>query len=166
MALFALFEVFDAGQQHTGVGNDGAARFEDQLQIATDQLGLQRGGILLRMGWILVAVVDAQTTTDIQVMDVDAFGRQTVNQGQQTIHRLEEGLELGQLGADVAVDADDVDIRQGGGSVVQGNGALNRHTELILLEAGGDVGVGTGIDIRVDPYRDARHLAHVTRDCV
>lgn len=145
-------QVLHLGQQHAGIGNNRPARFENQLQIAAGQFGLQRGGILLRVGRVFVAVVNAEATADIEVMNMNAIGRQTINQRQQTVHRLEERFDLGQLRADVAIDADDVDVWQRRRLLIQGDSPFNRHTELVLFEPSGDIRVGAGIDVRIDAY--------------
>ncbi len=58
VASFPRLEVLDPGQQHAGIGDDGAARLEQQGQIPARQLLLERLGILGGMRWLLGAIVD------------------------------------------------------------------------------------------------------------
>ncbi|MNS67799.1 hypothetical protein D3C72_1010610 [compost metagenome] len=115
---------------------------------------------------LLGAIVDPETPAHVQVMDVDAFGRQLVNELQQLVGRFHKGIELGELGADMAIHPLDLDVGHGRRLAVDGGRLLDGDAELVLLEAGGDIGVSARIDIRVDPYRDPRLLAHAASDPV
>ena len=90
------------------------------------------------------------------MVECDAVGLQVVDQRQHTLQGIEERPQLGQLGPDVAVDAGDLDMRQFGGTAIQRRRLVDGDTELVLLEAGGDIGMGLRVDIRVDPQRDRR----------
>ena len=70
-----------------------------------------------------------------------------------------ERLQLGDLAADVHVDAGHGDCWQFGGAGVDGASALEGNTELIFFLAGRDLGVGARIDVRIDPEGDRRLLA-------
>ena len=59
----------------------------------------------------------------------------------------------------MAVDAFHLQMGQGGGLFVQGQGVLDGNTELGGLQARGDVGVGLGVHVRVDPQADGCLLA-------
>jgi hypothetical protein len=45
--------------------------------------------------------------------------RQLVDEGQDAVERLDEGRRIEQLRADVAVDAGDFDVGQGGGTAIE-----------------------------------------------
>ena len=62
--------------------------------------------------------------------------------------RVQVGRGLGDLRADVAVDADHLQARQRGGALVGAQRALVRDAELVALQAGGDVGMRLGVDVR------------------
>ena len=66
------------------------------------------------------------------------------------------GLEIGDLAADMHVDADDLDAGQFGRPLVDGAGALPGNAELVFLLAGRDLGVGARIDVRIDAEGDGR----------
>ena len=163
VAGLARLQVLDPGQQHASIGDDGAARLEQQGQIPARQLLLQRFGILGRMGWLLGTIVDPQTAAHIQMVDMNPFRRQTVDQPQQLVSRFHKGIQFSELRADMAIHPDDLDVRHRGRLAIDGWRQLDGNAELVLLEAGGDIGVSTGIDIRIDPYRYPRLLAHAAR---
>src|SRR5690606_24803720 len=103
---------------------------------------------------LFVAVAHTDTATQVQVTQVDAALGQAVDQHQQAVQGIKEGGQGSQLRADVAVDADHFQVRQLCGAHIQGLGFGDGDAELVFFEAGGDVRVGTGVDIRVDPQRD------------
>ena len=70
-----------------------------------------------------------------------------------------EGIDLADLGADVDGDACGVEPFGFGGLAVDGAGDLDVDAEFVLAEAGGDVGVGFGEDVRVDAKGEAGSLA-------
>ena len=70
-----------------------------------------------------------------------------------------EGLQLGDLAADMHVDAGHLNAGQGRGIGIDSAGALIGDAELVFLLAGRNLGVGLGVDIRVDAEGDMRLLA-------
>src|SRR5471032_55240 len=62
----------------------------------------------------------------------------------------------------VAVDAGHFQVRQLGGRAIGVERVVEGHAELVGLQAGGDVGMGLGVHVGVDPQRYARGLAHGT----
>ena len=91
----------------------------------------------------------ADTTAQVQVTQVDTALGQAVDQHQQAVQGIEEGLDGGQLRADVAVHAHHFQVGQLRGAHVNGFGVGDGDAELVFLETCGDVRVGAGIDIRV-----------------
>ena len=108
---------------------------------------------------LFVAVAHPEATTEVQVANADAFAGQAVDQPEQALEGVEEGLQLGQLRADVAVDADHLQVVKLGGAGVDRLGLVDGDAELVLFQAGGDIGVGLGVHVRVDPQRYRRFHA-------
>ncbi|MNE47125.1 hypothetical protein D3C80_1415080 [compost metagenome] len=109
--MFGVLEVFHAGQQHAGVGDDVAARLEHQGQVAiTDALA---DGLDVVAGqWrLFVAIAHADAATQVQVAQEDAAVAEAVDQRQQAVEGIEEGFQGGQLRADMAIDADHFQVR-------------------------------------------------------
>src|SRR5688500_11561517 len=98
------------------------------------------------------------------MLDLDALGGELVDQRQQAVEGVEEGRQASQLRTDMAVDTDHLQVRQGGGAGVNGRRLLDVDAELVFLQAGGNVRVGAGIHVRVDPQRDGRGLAQLGGD--
>ncbi len=61
------------------------------------------------------------------------------------------GPQFGDLAADMHVDAGDFYPRQRGGERIDFAGLFPVNAELVVLLAGGDLGVRAGIDVRIDP---------------
>jgi hypothetical protein len=90
------------------------------------------------------------------VVQHDAVAGQLVDQHQQLVERFGKGRRVEQLRADMAVDAADVDVRQGGGLSVERPRFVVGDAELVFLEAGRDVGVCAGVDVGIDAQADRR----------
>ena len=90
------------------------------------------------------------------MMDFDAVFLQLGQQLQYPLQRIFKGRKLGQLAADVAVDTENPDVRQFGGALVQCRRLGDVHAELVVFQAGGNVGVGLGVHVRVHPNGDGR----------
>ncbi len=163
VAGLTRLQILDPGQQHAGIGDDGAARFEQQGQIPARQLLLERFGILGRVRWLLGTIVDSQAATHIQMVDMNAFRRQPIDQPQQLVRRFHKGIQFSELRTDMAIHPDDLDVWHRRRLAIDGGGQLDGDAELVLLEAGGNIRMGTGIDIRVDPHRHRCLLAHAAR---
>ena len=73
-------------------------------------------GLKIRRGFVVVANADA--ATEIDVMECDAFLGQRVDEGQYPLGRVGQGGEVGQLRADVSIDAGDFEVGQAGGQAV------------------------------------------------
>ncbi|VFS81346.1 Uncharacterised protein [Pseudomonas aeruginosa] len=65
---------------------------------------------------LFVAVAHPEAAAEVQVANADAFAGQAVDQPEQALEGVEEGLQLGQLRADVAVDADHLQVVKLGGA--------------------------------------------------
>ena len=89
----------------------------------------------------------------------DAGSGQLIHQGQHLVQGFREGAGVQELGADVAVDAGNVQAGQGGGLAIEGQGVFIGHAELVLAQTGGNIGVGMGIHIGIDPQAHRGPLA-------
>jgi len=79
-----------------------------------------------------------------------------LDQVEQAVQGVEVRLDLGDLRADMAVDADHFDARQRRRLLVGGECLAMGDAELVALQAGRDVRMGAGVDIRVDAQADRR----------
>lgn len=138
--MLGVLEVLDTGQQHAGVGDDGPARLEHQGQVAAVQALADGADVVAGQRRLFVAVAHPEATTEVQVANADAFAGQAVDQPEQALEGVEEGLQLGQLRADVAVDADHLQVVKLGGAGVDRLGLVDGDAELVLFQAGGDIG--------------------------
>ena len=70
-------------------------------------------------------------------------------------HHLFQGIhergDLGELGPDMLVDTHHLDVLERRGQLELVQGASRANPKLALLQAGGDVGMRLGIDVRVNP---------------
>jgi len=99
-------------------------------------------------------------------MNLDAFTVQLIEQDQNAFQGLDEGSGIEQLRADMAVDAGDLNVRQGSGAAVERQRIVVGDAELGFLEAGRDIGVRLRVDVRIDAQADRRFLAALARHFV
>ncbi len=78
---------------------------------------------------------------------------------EQAVQRVQVGLDLRDLRADVAVDARHLQPRQRRPRGDSGQRLVVRDAELVVLQPGGDVGVRAGVDVGVDAQADRRRSA-------
>ena len=164
----AALHIDHAADQHPGIGGDQPPRLEGKR--AAEIPGHPRdhravgGGVRWRL--VVVLVRHAQPAAQVQARDGMAVRAQG---GDQFAHPDKGGLEwleVGDLAADMHIDAHDLDTRKAGGMGVSLAGMDKGDAELGLGRAGGDLGVGFGIHIRVDAQGDGRALAHRQRQCI
>ena len=158
LALAGL-EVEHLGQHHAGVAHQRAAGLQQHFAMAMAACVHARQHArdqILRTRRCLVGVGDAQAAAEIDVRELDADRFDRFDEIKQTVQRIEVGLDLRDLRADVAVDAHHVDARQACGMLVRGQSLFMRDAELVAFEPGGDVRVRAGVDIRVDAQAHRR----------
>src|SRR5271168_2910450 len=110
----------------------------------------------MRDAW---AVVDAEAAAGVYVADVVAVTAQVGDEAGDAGERRGEGGYLADLGADVNADGGGVEPLGFRGLAVEGAGGVDVDAELVLAEAGGDVGVGLGEDVGVDAESEAGGFA-------
>ena len=71
---------------------------------------------------------------------------------------------MGDLAADMHVDAGDLDAGQAVGALIYLAGALPGNTEFVFRFSGRDLGMGLCIHIRIDPQGNARLFAKLCCD--
>ena len=86
--------------------------------------------------------------------DDNALGGKLVGQVEDAVECREEGLDFGDLRADMAVDAFNAQGGQLPGLPIGRQRAVVGDAELVVAQAGRDIGMSAGIDIGVDPQRD------------
>ena len=104
-------------------------------------------------------VVDAEAAAEVDVGDGMSVGAEVLDEGGDAVEGFGEGVDFLDLGADVNADAGREKGRERGGVAVEVAGERDVDAELVLAEAGGDVGVGFGEDVGVDAEGEARLFA-------
>jgi hypothetical protein len=100
------------------------------------------------------------------VVETRALGLDPVDELEHLGRGLGIGGQVGDLRADVAVDAADDDVPACRGAAVETRRVGERDAELALLQAGGDVRVRPRVDVGVDPERHRRADAVAAGDGV
>ena len=85
-----------------------------------------------------------------------AVGDQLLGQLAHQPERIAERLQIGDLAADVHVNAADHDAGQLAGLGIELARLAIRNAELVLRLAGGDLGVRLGVDVGIDTQRYVR----------
>src|SRR2546429_6917192 len=110
-------------------------------------------------------VNDPDSTADAEKFERVAF-LQFLNQRRHFLDRFGEWGRVGDLRADVHLDAADGDVRHGGGALVDFGDAIEGDAEFIFAPAGRDVAVRSGVDIGIDAQGDRRAHSFSTRDAI
>ncbi len=168
LAPLALLGVDDPRHHQPGIADDQAAWLDGDLAAEMPDRALDQRPVVegQRRRLVRAPVGDAQPAPEVEPPDGVAVGAQRLRQLGDLCERRLEGRQLGQLRADMHVDADHLDAGQARRPGVDLASAADRHAELVLRLAGGDLGVSAGVDVRVHPHRDRRHGAHPPRHLV
>ena len=163
----AALAIEHARQQHARLGHDRAARLEHQREIVSLDLCAHRGGESARVGRAgLRRVGHAQAAAEVQMPNRQARRAQPLDQRQHLSDRFHQRARIENLRADVATDALQLQIPQRRGALVDAFHFGDVDAELVLAQAGGDVGVRGGVDVRVDAQGHARLHAAARRQRV
>ena len=160
LALAAL-HIEHARDQDAGIADDEAARLENQPAAETARRALDDGGIGVGIGrrLIVLAIGNAEPAAEIDMADGVTVGAQHAHEIGQQRERVAERIELGDLAADMHVDADDAHALELGGAGIDVAGAADRNAEFVLRLAGGDLGVGLRVDVGIDADRNVGRAA-------
>ncbi len=163
--VFALLEVDDRGDQNAGVADDGPARLQHHLAVERRSVAGDDLGVIFREGRrsVVGPVGNRQAPAEIDMLDCVPVGPQRAHEVGEQGERVIERLKIGDLRADMHVDAANAQARQAASVRVNVAGARDRHAELVLRFAGRDLGVGQRVDIGIDPDGDRRNRAAACR---
>src|SRR5690606_3973948 len=109
------------------------ARLEQQGALPPGGLLAHPAEVFAGGGRRLVLVDHAQTAAHVQVPYPDALVGEPVDQHQHAIPSGQRRGVVGQLGGDVAVGADDFEVRQLCGAAVDGQCLIDVDAELVFL---------------------------------
>ena len=144
------------GHHDAGVADHHAAGFQNKPALEPGGGALGHGGVVRGQGRVLVAIADAEAAAEVEALDGMAFGAQASGHDRQSRKSALIGLELGQLRADMHGQPDQRYPSHGGGGLSHGGGVFGGDAEFIMAHAGGYLGVGLGVDIRIDAKRYRR----------
>ena len=119
-----------------GIAHQRAPGFHNQNTPQIPDLIQHRPGIFRRQRRLFIIIPDAQSAADIQIMDIHLQSPQFLNQQFYPFHGISERAHLGQLRANVTVDADNPDMGQPGSTLIKGNRPGNGNAEFIGTESG------------------------------
>ena len=160
-----LFTIKHAGDEDAGIADDQAAGLEDQPAIKIARRALDHGRIRVRVGrrLVVLAVGNAEPAAEIDVADDVAVGAQHAHEIRQQRERIAERIELGDLAADMHVDAGDAHAVELGGAGINVARTADRNAEFVFGFSGGDLGVGLRVDVGIDADRDIGGAALLRR---
>ena len=109
---------------------------------------------------VRVAVIDAQAAADIDIRHRDAGDGELAHARVDAVAERDEIVHLQDLGPDMEMEPHEREMRKRLG---EADGILELRmvdAELVLRQAGGDVRMGMGTDIRIHPDADRRLHVH------
>ncbi len=144
------------GNQDARIGDQRPARFEGEPEPKIAGETERQGGVLLDGRRHLRAVAHADPAPEVEPLDDEAAPAQLQREVDKAPEGRHEGCQLRQLRADVDGKPDRLQARQARRAAI-GVGCMREvDAELVLLLAGGDLGVGARIDVGIDAQRDRR----------
>ena len=127
-----------------------------QMALEHVEIGLEiSDGEMVR-----VLVFNPEAAAHVDVFHLDSLPLQAGDAGVDPVAERDEVAHLQDLGADVEVQAAEVDVRE---LQRESDGSVQLRVvdpELVLREAGGDVRVGMRAYVRIDPETDRGGAAH------
>ncbi len=166
--MLALFHIDDARDEYPGIGGDQPPRLEDEIDIEAARQPRHDCAIggRIRRRRIVETIGHAKSAAEIGAGDGMAVFAEHADQFDHPREGRLERRKLGDLAADMDVDADDCDAGQIARISVDAAGAVPRNAEFRFGRAGRDLGVRARIDVRVDAQRDRRAFSHIEGDGV
>src|SRR5579884_2383638 len=160
--------VDDARDEDARVADERAARLEHERERQPSQPGPERGGIGFRRGRGFLVVGDAHAAAEVEVPQLrrEPDVGELIEQMAHAAERVDEGRRVGELRADVAVEADRGHVGQGVRAAIGGERLGDGDAELALLHAGGDVRVRLRVDVGIHPQRHGRAHAEARGDAL
>src|SRR6478609_5417808 len=124
--------------QNAGISNEQATGFKDQPAIKVAGGSLDHLGISSGMGrrLIVIAVGNAQPSTEIDMGDRMAIRSQCTHEFGKQRERIAERIKFRDLAADVHVDASDLEALELSGVSIDLARAADRNAKLVLGLAG------------------------------
>src|SRR4029077_17776238 len=106
------------------------------------------------------AVRNSKSPTEVQISQRKTFRTEFQNKMPNRCQRFPKGVEFGDLRANVASHADNFHFGHCRGASVKLLCLIDSDTELILLQAGGYIRMGAGIDSRICTNRYSSLFAY------
>ena len=100
---------------------------------------------------------NAEAAAEIDMRNGVTIGAQCLHEFGEQPERGFQRHQIGDLAADMHIDAGHANARQLCGASVNRTRPLERHAELVLRLAGRDFRMRAGIDVGIDPNRNPRH---------
>ena len=125
--------------------------------MTADDFGIEFGPVAF--GIVVLGIGNAEAAAEIDMGDVVAVGAQLTHEIGENGESAVERREIGDLRADMHVDAGDLDPRKACRPRIDLAGDRDRDAELVFGLAGRDFGVGLGVDVRIDADGDRCGLA-------
>jgi len=113
------------------------------------------------MRWGLAVVGNSQSAAQVQVTDCNIQPLQLCDQLFEFSKSIHERARLRQLTADMAGNTHHIKAIQRDCFLILPQRLLNPNTEFVLLETRGNIGVGLGVNIRVDPDGNTRFFSGI-----
>ena len=106
-----MLEVEHLAEEDPRGRGERTAGLDDEAEAPRGGLAGEQADVVRRCGRNLVDIVDAEAASHVEVPEGDALILQAVNDLEDLVGCVREGLQIKELRADVAVDADGLEVR-------------------------------------------------------
>src|SRR5690606_33011349 len=153
---FAMLQVLHLGQQHAGVAHQRTPGLEHDFKVV-QAVCLQNLEDIVQQGRgrqrRFIGISYAYSCAQIKMLEMYAVLSQGLDELDELVQGVQVGADLGDLRAEVAVDPDDFQAGQRLSTLVDGQRVTDGDAELVVLEPGGYIRMGLGVDVGVHTQR-------------
>ena len=146
------------------MAHNRATRLEDDRQADAAQFGNNGARVVGGPDNRTPFIRNAKPAAQIDMFEREPVVAQLQRKRHERLRGAAQRLERGDLRPDVDVHADKPQPRDVAALAIDGARLLQRHAELVGLQAGRDVGMALRVDVRIDAQRDARDAPLRARD--
>src|SRR6266542_4436440 len=145
-----LLDVEHSRDENARRSDDGAAGLDQDPEGKTREVWQHGSGVVLRGQRRLARAGHAESSADIERLEGEPFADESARERRELPRGFFEGRGLQDLTADVRLNSRHDEVLQAPRPAEDLARHSDVHSELVVLQAGRDVGMGLRVDVRID----------------